>query len=116
MRIGNKGKSRKDAATLPTPTRVPKAKNRTKRRGRTGLRVESGEQQELLNLRHCGYVVNRGTNADQEMANRYYHFCWAQNFTWVQVKPGRKVACIRVELCGPVQRLDEQARKEVGAL
>lgn len=77
---------------------------------------ESRGEAQLPKLQLRGYVVNRGTKADQAPANRYYYFCRAQNFTWVEIKPIRKVSYIKVELFGRVQTLDEQGSGEVKAL
>jgi hypothetical protein len=71
---------------------------------------------ELLKLQLRGYVINRGTKSDQELANHYYYFCDRQNFTFVQIKPGRKGAWINVELFGRVLKLDKQAKQELEAL
>ena len=76
----------------------------------------TNERDQLLKLQLRGYVVNRGTKADQELANRYFYFCSRQTFTWVEITPGRKTSDIRVEQLGRIVKLDELAKAEVEAL
>ena len=76
----------------------------------------TNERDQLLKLQLRGYVVNRDTKADQELANRYYRFCDQQKFTFVEIRPGRKASEISVDLFDRVRRLDAQAKAEVGAL
>ena len=76
-------------------------------------RLGTNESDQLLKLQVRGYVINRGTKADQELANRYFYFCSRQRFTWVEITPGRKTSDIRVEQLGRIMKLDELGKAEV---